>query len=194
MRGPLPQTLSHETLIVPCPSPASNQNPSRRWSDWPHAGGAASHSAPDAAKTPTVLCTEPLRSMCPCKLRTDVRRHNGVLAAPRGGNAIGIGARCYIDVPDQDLGRRRLGLTRSLVRNDQSSRLRLNPGSDRDVGKTQAAEDRSCRCIHSEHVATGDRKSTRLNSSHQIISYAVFCLKKKKHKKTTTQQTNKNNR
>src|SRR5258708_22243310 len=29
-------------------------------------------------------------------------------------------------------------------------------------------------------VNTGDRKSTRLNSSHQIISYAVFCLKKKK--------------
>src|SRR5258708_37343551 len=27
---------------------------------------------------------------------------------------------------------------------------------------------------------TKDRKSTRLNSSHQIISYAVFCLKKKK--------------
>src|SRR5258708_33827841 len=27
---------------------------------------------------------------------------------------------------------------------------------------------------------TGDRKSTRLNSSHQIISYAVFCLKKKR--------------
>src|SRR5438552_4464942 len=34
-------------------------------------------------------------------------------------------------------------------------------------------------------VLTGlvlDRKSTRLNSSHQIISYAVFCLKKKKKK------------
>src|SRR3712207_7711559 len=28
--------------------------------------------------------------------------------------------------------------------------------------------------------ATGDRKSTRLNSSHANISYAVFCLKKKK--------------
>src|SRR5437762_4128049 len=27
-----------------------------------------------------------------------------------------------------------------------------------------------------------DRKSTRLNSSHRCISYAVFCLKKKKHK------------
>src|SRR5438552_15011370 len=31
-----------------------------------------------------------------------------------------------------------------------------------------------------------DRKSTRLNSSHQIISYAVFCLKKKKNKYKTT--------
>src|SRR5258708_20776981 len=30
-----------------------------------------------------------------------------------------------------------------------------------------------------------DRKSTRLNSSHQIISYAVFCLKKKNKYKTT---------
>src|SRR5256885_6289892 len=29
-----------------------------------------------------------------------------------------------------------------------------------------------------------DRKSTRLNSSHLVISYAVFCLKKKKNKKT----------
>src|SRR5258708_27133002 len=29
-------------------------------------------------------------------------------------------------------------------------------------------------------VMRKDRKSTRLNSSHQIISYAVFCLKKKK--------------
>src|SRR5688500_20027799 len=27
----------------------------------------------------------------------------------------------------------------------------------------------------------GDRKSTRLNSSHLVISYAVFCLKKKRH-------------
>src|SRR2546426_9140733 len=29
----------------------------------------------------------------------------------------------------------------------------------------------------------GDRKSTRLNSSHLVISYAVFCLKKKKNRK-----------
>src|SRR5438552_14739016 len=37
------------------------------------------------------------------------------------------------------------------------------------------------------HVAPpADRKSTRLNSSHQIISYAVFCLKKKKNQPTIT--------
>src|SRR2546422_7365235 len=30
------------------------------------------------------------------------------------------------------------------------------------------------------HAPVGDRKSTRLNSSHGYISYAVFCLKKKK--------------
>src|SRR5258707_5627692 len=34
-----------------------------------------------------------------------------------------------------------------------------------------------------------DRKSTRLNSSHANISYAVFCLKKKKHKKLYHVQT-----
>src|SRR5574340_440568 len=34
-----------------------------------------------------------------------------------------------------------------------------------------------------------DRKSTRLNSSHQKISYAVFCLKKKKTKNLTKVQT-----
>src|SRR5690625_5775216 len=33
------------------------------------------------------------------------------------------------------------------------------------------------------HSAGRDRKSTRLNSSHVAISYAVFCLKKKKEKK-----------
>src|SRR3989475_8237925 len=33
-----------------------------------------------------------------------------------------------------------------------------------------------------------DRKSTRLNSSHSQISYAVFCLKKKKNKQLTTHQ------
>src|SRR5258708_35227368 len=55
-------------------------------------------------------------------------------------------------------------------------------GSDRPpdrafAGAHLARSDRGCT------TKSGDRKSTRLNSSHQIISYAVFCLKKKKKKK-----------
>src|SRR5438034_8539284 len=37
--------------------------------------------------------------------------------------------------------------------------------------------------LESEASDRRDRKSTRLNSSHTVISYAVFCLKKKKQKK-----------
>src|SRR2546429_6303977 len=37
--------------------------------------------------------------------------------------------------------------------------------------------------VHIEQIGL-DRKSTRLNSSHGYISYAVFCLKKKKHTHT----------
>src|SRR3989454_6001795 len=40
--------------------------------------------------------------------------------------------------------------------------------------------------ISSNNVLKPDRKSTRLNSSHLVISYAVFCLKKKKKKNHTT--------
>src|SRR5690348_17748252 len=43
------------------------------------------------------------------------------------------------------------------------------------------------RLRHSAPKSRQDRKSTRLNSSHPSISYAVFCLKKKT-KKNTTQQ------
>src|SRR5436189_754261 len=46
-------------------------------------------------------------------------------------------------------------------------------------------EDRGLEHPHApevEDAETGDRKSTRLNSSHRCISYAVFCLKKKKNK------------
>src|SRR3712207_8870121 len=37
-----------------------------------------------------------------------------------------------------------------------------------------------------QRLAVGDRKSTRLNSSHANISYAVFCLKKKTNTPTPT--------
>src|SRR5256885_15894110 len=52
------------------------------------------------------------------------------------------------------------------------------------------------RCGHRSHGCAGvtaargtDRKSTRLNSSHLVISYAVFCLKKKKKNKHKVQST-----
>src|SRR5437588_3104588 len=38
-------------------------------------------------------------------------------------------------------------------------------------------------------IAASDRKSTRLNSSHTVISYAVFCLKKKKTRDTSLVST-----
>src|SRR5437588_4946653 len=42
--------------------------------------------------------------------------------------------------------------------------------------------DDTCTCFRLvfRSIGQGDRKSTRLNSSHTVISYAVFCLKKKK--------------
>src|SRR5437588_4391119 len=48
--------------------------------------------------------------------------------------------------------------------------------------------------VHSIHpYQERDRKSTRLNSSHTVISYAVFCLKKKKKKKKKKKQKTKKN-
>src|SRR5215204_7233323 len=45
--------------------------------------------------------------------------------------------------------------------------------------------------LHRSARELGDRKSTRLNSSHTVISYAVFCLKKKKKQETTTNNIKK---
>src|SRR3989454_1325822 len=39
--------------------------------------------------------------------------------------------------------------------------------------------------VYGIEATDGDRKSTRLNSSHLVISYAVFCLKKKKNRHRT---------
>src|SRR5258708_11327557 len=64
-----------------------------------------------------------------------------------------------------------------------SSGVRENKKASRRLGRWL---DQERKAISLEHglrgtgTQEGDRKSTRLNSSHQIISYAVFCLKKKK--------------
>src|SRR6202012_1338593 len=49
-------------------------------------------------------------------------------------------------------------------------------GGDPAGGRAAAAVDRRAGRVHRR----SDRKSTRLNSSHTVISYAVFCLKKKR--------------
>src|SRR5438309_4354758 len=66
-----------------------------------------------------------------------------------------------------------------------SSKSRASPPSaraNRDRGAIAATAHASS--IDRTAVAVRDRKSTRLNSSHSSISYAVFCLKKKKKKYT----------
>src|SRR5947208_8228543 len=58
--------------------------------------------------------------------------------------------------------------------------LQPNVGAVRLVGSRDEARLSLLQNVPDLHERWGDRKSTRLNSSHQIISYAVFCLKKKK--------------
>src|SRR5688572_31016264 len=72
------------------------------------------------------------------------------------------------------------------------SRASVDVGKcSRDVGDGFTDEERG---RHRVRRLDSDRKSTRLNSSHSQISYAVFCLKKKKKKKkkkTNTKKTKK---
>src|SRR5207249_6195630 len=57
----------------------------------------------------------------------------------------------------------------------------------KNVGGVCSGSDRR---VATDDGVLADRKSTRLNSSHVSISYAVFCLKKKKKKNTTILHTN----
>src|SRR5436853_4455399 len=70
----------------------------------------------------------------------------------------------------------------------RSHRARVNvrcPESG--AGRPRADQNCGSRRRYSDQLWVEDRKSTRLNSSHLGISYAVFCLKKKKKKIMTTQ-------
>src|SRR3712207_7142120 len=55
-------------------------------------------------------------------------------------------------------------------------------------GRVRDVEGRRVPGGQAEGRSGGDRKSTRLNSSHANISYAVFCLKKKKRLQHTTKR------
>src|SRR5258705_7395391 len=68
---------------------------------------------------------------------------------------------------------------RAQVRQQVGSLRAHHPSPDGPVqGSAEAALDQDSR--ETDFRGRGDRKSTRLNSSHLGISYAVFCLKKKK--------------
>src|SRR5258708_16448502 len=54
--------------------------------------------------------------------------------------------------------------------------------------RPKGASRRMATSLYRASILREDRKSTRLNSSHQIISYAVFCLKKKKKKNKYTKK------
>src|SRR5438874_10633775 len=64
-------------------------------------------------------------------------------------------------------------------------RSRRREASCRDRGRTVSARSGD-KTVRSRASRLRDRKSTRLNSSHVEISYAVFCLKKKKNKQKLT--------
>src|SRR2546426_2587103 len=87
-------------------------------------------------------------------------------------------------------------LFRSVLRDARAAPRRSR--HDRDaVGRASACRSDRDRGRAAARVLR-DRKSTRLNSSHLVISYAVFCLKKKKKSKTNpsaelvTQMKNRN--
>src|SRR5437867_8977013 len=67
----------------------------------------------------------------------------------------------------------------------KSFRPKDGSGEPPDGGRNGERNFRREKRSNETHAST-DRKSTRLNSSHRTISYAVFCLKKKKKNKKTT--------
>src|SRR6266850_3133449 len=62
-------------------------------------------------------------------------------------------------------------------------RTRAAEGADPRASSYMQVTEEDFRTVLARMRAAKDRKSTRLNSSHLVISYAVFCLKKKKTKK-----------
>src|SRR3712207_7300796 len=73
------------------------------------------------------------------------------------------------------------------LRRRRRDRSRVDDAQRSAVSRLEAREDQgSVARVARDHLERGvDRKSTRLNSSHANISYAVFCLKKKKNKRCT---------
>src|SRR2546426_1073926 len=95
-------------------------------------------------------------------------------------------ALCALAVPlgtsAQDLGKRAEGAEAAC--DTIAAIVKAVPGAKvvRKGDTTTSSDGRQIRA-GCQVIVTGDRKSTRLNSSHLVISYAVFCLKKKNKKR-----------
>src|SRR5205809_6234439 len=70
----------------------------------------------------------------------------------------------------------------TLFRSMMGERYKLDPARTARLVRDKMDMPVTTLLLNGELAFITDRKSTRLNSSHGYISYAVFCLKKKKHK------------
>src|SRR5688572_31232756 len=73
----------------------------------------------------------------------------------------------------------------------RSSDLRFHHVGRRRAGEIECPADSSQGLASLRRDVSADRKSTRLNSSHSQISYAVFCLKKKNKSNISTKRNNR---
>src|SRR5688500_8901901 len=105
--------------------------------------------------------------------------HLSLVPSPRLADSTEDGALQYIDIGPLDL--------------ELGGHLPAVTMAFRTWGELNRAGDNAVIVLHAltgDSKAAGDRKSTRLNSSHLVISYAVFCLKKKnsQYNRRITQQ------
>src|SRR5207249_8141945 len=125
----------------------------------------------------------------PDLLRQTVGRHARGQSSPRLSRRPRLGSRCYLALwhrlcaewrrcasspPESEISRKAARGIRSLFARPGRKTLRPFPPPHHVSHCKRVGQDRGLRLPRS------DRKSTRLNSSHVSISYAVFCLKKKK--------------
>src|SRR2546422_1996917 len=145
----------------------------------PGLGDAFQGVAADAAVEKLFLVRRPREACQPLgigELRAEVSR----LAQPeleRRARTVGqLGREWTFQLVPGGANAQRIAAGLELRRGEAEAALGVAHHADRDAGAGLPRAD--------DYTLEGDRKSTRLNSSHGYISYAVFCLKKKKNKKS----------
>src|SRR5437879_5808229 len=108
--------------------------------------------------------------------KDDHRGPLGLLESPVEGEELDDDIRAYKE--DQKLGD---GITKQ-IGDHEHARATIASGQEKEHYDQDKIEKHliPSRRLHRNVAVARDRKSTRLNSSHRCISYAVFCLKKKK--------------